>query len=112
MLIEVAISDDYITPAEERYLLECRKLLGLTDEQCNKVLRLLNLTTSEYAEFHKEIPSSTCVVCLNNPIEMIILPCYHYCLCSSCSGLMEQSASSILCPLCQCTVEKIERVYR
>ncbi|KAJ8977539.1 hypothetical protein NQ317_010059 [Molorchus minor] len=42
-----------------------------------------------------------CVVCKANPIEIILLPCGHVCLCEDCSvDITEQ------CPVCRAGIEK------
>ncbi|XP_019868962.2 mitochondrial E3 ubiquitin protein ligase 1 [Aethina tumida] len=45
--------------------------------------------------------SQLCVVCKTNPIEIIILPCGHVCLCEDCQVEIRDC-----CPVCRATIEK------
>ena len=52
-----------------------------------------------------ERDKSICVICLDNTREMVLKPCNHYCLCSSCSkGLRE-------CPLCKKKIQRTEKIF-
>ena len=52
-----------------------------------------------------EIDKSLCVICLDNTRELVLKPCNHYCLCSSCSnGLTE-------CPLCLKKIHSTEKIF-
>ncbi|GLV34222.1 Mitochondrial E3 ubiquitin protein ligase 1 [Carabus blaptoides fortunei] len=47
-----------------------------------------------------------CVVCRQNPREIILLPCGHVCLCEDCAdGIHEH------CPVCRRTIEKKSAAY-
>ncbi|XP_030764185.1 mitochondrial E3 ubiquitin protein ligase 1-like [Sitophilus oryzae] len=47
-----------------------------------------------------------CVVCKSNPIEMIILPCGHVCLCEDCADDITD-----LCPICRRNIEMKSVAY-
>ncbi|CAH1375065.1 mitochondrial E3 ubiquitin protein ligase 1-like [Tenebrio molitor] len=47
-----------------------------------------------------------CVVCKSNPIEIILLPCGHVCLCEDCS--IDISTN---CPVCRAPIEKKSVAY-
>ncbi|KAJ8933929.1 hypothetical protein NQ314_013685 [Rhamnusium bicolor] len=47
-----------------------------------------------------------CVVCKTNPIEIILLPCGHVCLCEDCSADITE-----LCPVCRAGIEKKAVAY-
>eukprot|EP00056_Hartaetosiga_gracilis_P005935 m.91006 g.91006 ORF g.91006 m.91006 type:complete len:499 (+) comp12321_c0_seq3:78-1574(+) len=40
-----------------------------------------------------------CVVCLCNPIDSLVLPCRHMCLCSVCAGSLRDQSTN--CPICR-----------
>ena len=40
-------------------------------------------------------PSNLCVICMDAPKCVVLMPCKHYCLCEGCSGLVQQ------CPVCR-----------
>jgi hypothetical protein len=46
-----------------------------------------------------------CVVCLCEEKDTVLVPCGHYCLCSSCSGSVQQ------CPICRCQIRLRQRVF-
>ena len=56
-----------------------------------------------------DVSGPDCVICLNNPIDTIILPCRHLCLCSDCSLLLRQQDSN-RCPVCRANIERLIRV--
>lgn len=43
---------------------------------------------------------SECSVCLFNPKDTLILPCYHICLCASCANMLRVQTNK-KCPLCR-----------
>ncbi|XP_060529408.1 mitochondrial E3 ubiquitin protein ligase 1 [Cylas formicarius] len=47
-----------------------------------------------------------CVVCKSNPIEMILLPCGHVCLCEDCAEDITEH-----CPICRSTIETRSVAY-
>lgn len=56
---------------------------------------------------NKEVVESekNCRICLDNDVEVTLIPCGHFCLCQSCTfGLKE-------CPLCRREIESIQRTY-
>ncbi len=55
-----------------------------------------------------------CVICLENPKNVVLLPCLHVCLCSSClSSSWRQDGTGSLreCPLCRVPIEKANECY-
>lgn len=55
----------------------------------------------------EELPDSQrCCVCHNNPREIILLPCGHYCLCEDCSiGINDN------CPICRTNIATKSAVF-
>lgn len=51
---------------------------------------------------------SECVVCFEREINVVLVPCGHYCCCSVCADAMGNEA----CPVCRAPVEKVVRTYR
>ncbi|XP_046395416.1 mitochondrial E3 ubiquitin protein ligase 1-like isoform X2 [Ischnura elegans] len=47
-----------------------------------------------------------CVVCRENPKELILMPCGHVCLCEDC-----YESISNKCPVCRAEVEKVSAAY-
>jgi E3 ubiquitin-protein ligase MUL1 len=52
--------------------------------------------------------SQECVVCLNNPREVILLNCGHICLCIDCVEALPQPMQ---CPVCRQSVERFLNTY-
>ncbi|XP_067009107.1 mitochondrial E3 ubiquitin protein ligase 1 [Anabrus simplex] len=50
--------------------------------------------------------SQACVVCRENPREIIILPCGHVCLCEDCSDVIMD-----VCPVCRSVIDKKAAAY-
>ncbi|CAG9764087.1 unnamed protein product [Ceutorhynchus assimilis] len=50
--------------------------------------------------------NKVCVVCRSNPIEIILLPCGHVCLCEDCADDITSS-----CPVCRATIEMKSAAY-
>lgn len=51
-----------------------------------------------------------CVVCLTNPLEIILYPCRHYCICLECAHTMISSNQSRACPICRVPVDALIQV--
>lgn len=47
-----------------------------------------------------------CVVCRQNPREIILLPCGHVCLCEDCADGIHSC-----CPVCRCEIERKSAAY-
>jgi len=39
-----------------------------------------------------------CIICMDQPIEYVCIPCGHHCLCSNCKTAIEESKE---CPYCR-----------
>ena len=52
-----------------------------------------------------EESDSTCVICMDAPLEMVLVPCGHMCVCESCSRQI------ISCPMCRKTVDNAVKVF-
>lgn len=51
-----------------------------------------------------------CAVCLDGPLENIVLPCGHLCLCSTC-GIRVAEMRPPRCPICRQGCTSVTRVY-
>jgi hypothetical protein len=45
-----------------------------------------------------------CLVCMENPYDVVLIPCGHYCLCSVCAYKLFKSGK---CPLCRGNIEDV-----
>ncbi|KAG6448698.1 mitochondrial E3 ubiquitin protein ligase 1 [Manduca sexta] len=84
------IAYKYLKRRKRRVLEECmRKQLAVGRRERRAIARDHNLTDLQL-----------CVVCTENPKEVILLPCGHVCLCEDCSDNIADT-----CPICR---ERIE----
>lgn len=51
----------------------------------------------------------TCVVCLNNPREVVTLDCGHIAMCGDCASLLPEPHK---CPVCRELIERFLPIYR
>jgi hypothetical protein len=52
---------------------------------------------------------STCIICCNNPKEMVVSPCGHFYACQMCS--IEEKKSSDICAMCRVVVKERLRLF-
>jgi hypothetical protein len=60
-----------------------------------------------------EEDSRLCTVCLTQPIDMVIMPCFHACLCKQCAGALSLQGTANLsqCPICRGHVMSTHVIY-
>ena len=46
-----------------------------------------------------------CIVCLQNPRDVILIACGHFCVCKNCAGQVDH------CPLCRCEISQRINVF-
>ena len=52
---------------------------------------------------------NNCSICLTNPLEILLKPCGHICICDQCSVKLNVTLPK--CPICREVVTSSERVY-
>jgi hypothetical protein len=108
-LLEGIIASGTITSKQEELLARNREQYSISDSDHTQILRSLGFNHSSWAELYsqKEQPSSekSCIICFENQINVILLPCAHLALCSSCAkNLMS-------CPICRESIQSTIVVY-
>jgi len=53
----------------------------------------------------KPLRIDACVVCFGRERDHAIIPCYHMCVCRSCSERLHK------CPICRGEVASVKRIY-
>lgn len=48
-----------------------------------------------------------CKICLDNPVEVLFLPCKHVCCCQTCSNKLRVRE----CPICRGQIKAIQPLY-
>lgn len=76
---------------------ELRKQIEETRRERRKNARDTNIELSE---------SQLCVVCKNNPKEIILLPCGHVCICGDCNDDITHK-----CPICRTEISNRAVAY-
>lgn len=61
------------------------------------------------AEMKEEASTSSCVICLDAPVEGACIPCGHMAGCMSC--LNEIKAKKWGCPVCRANIDQVIRLY-
>jgi len=109
--LHLALADRIVTSDEAKVLVDQRKKWGITEEEHLEALKELGYSATDFAACHKDsIGMQPCVVCLDNPSNVIILPCYHVCLCEDCAHHVK-SSSNPTCPNCRVKAEVVHRIY-
>ena len=61
------------------------------------------------------IPHTECSVCMDAPVDTVVLPCGHICLCSACCASLSRTANAnavpLKCPLCRINADRTQRIY-
>jgi len=80
-------------------------------EELQKLRNLLNATenlvfsSSEDKENLADNDEGLCNICMDNPIDCVILECGHMCACSKCAKSLKE------CPICRRKVVRVVRTY-
>ena len=63
------------------------------------------------ATYGDELPDGlpTCSICLTNPVDTALRPCFHASFCEECAGAI--STRRLPCPICRGQVTGVQRVY-
>ena len=56
-------------------------------------------------ELERERELKQCVVCLDRPRKVMIIPCNHYCLCQECERQLDK------CPICTKRIRRVEKIF-
>ena len=55
------------------------------------------------------VSPQTCVVCLSENREVILMNCGHVCVCAGCA--MEIMATRPICPICRATIDRVAPAF-
>lgn len=91
--------------ARQYYSDYCRKRDHKKKEAARKERRKLARESTVHDDDKSPVTSPICVVCLNNPVEVMIMDCNHVCLCLDCS---EQVRS---CPICRSRIAQTVEAF-
>ncbi|XP_060561633.1 mitochondrial ubiquitin ligase activator of nfkb 1-like [Ruditapes philippinarum] len=83
------------------------KAKRIREDFINSVRELRRQTEDQREESDNDI-SSSCVVCLSNPREIVLLDCGHICLCAECVTILPEP---LKCPVCRQDVDRYLTTY-
>jgi hypothetical protein len=64
-----------------------------------------SLTGPGTSDAGNSLPRRTCCVCLAKPLQVVLIPCGHACVCRRCSRKLDK------CPLCRLDIQATQRIY-
>jgi hypothetical protein len=74
---------------------------GTADYPSSTDVSCTGVGTSETGSLQRR----TCCVCLAKPLQVVLIPCGHACVCRRCSRKLEK------CPLCRLDIQATQRFY-
>lgn len=87
---------EYIKSARENAQARAHPNVSIPSNACNESTQIdENIVENKF----------TCVICCENPIESVLLPCKHVHTCMRCALNLDS------CSVCRSTILKIERIY-
>lgn len=117
-VLQMSLMDKSLTPDEDALLSSVRQKLGISAEDHARILKECGWTVEEF-ETIRQYPEDPwrreCCLCLDAPAIMIVLDCFHLCLCERCaksfaSQPLEQGKEK-LCPKCRAPIRTIHKTY-
>lgn len=52
-------------------------------------------------EVNNQFDNKVCICCKDKPVEYIYTSCGHYCICTTCVGVLAQQQGAYKCPVCR-----------
>lgn len=87
--------------ARERFLATHRH----TQQQRVACARKLDFSNTVVVE--PKIEVQDCIVCMDRPSSRLLVPCMHFCVCSSCASMLQKPT----CPKCRTKIKEIRKVF-
>nr|XP_056706219.1 mitochondrial ubiquitin ligase activator of nfkb 1-A-like [Euleptes europaea] len=85
-----------------------RHRLKQEKEEERRAFEDLQLHKGLAREADEELPASTCVICLANPRQCVLLPCGHVCCCFRCFQALPRRT----CPMCRSPIDRVVPLYQ
>lgn len=54
-----------------------------------------------------EEENEECVICFDNPHDVVLVPCGHYCLCKGCADKLSSPSAKRRCPMCRGQIDQV-----
>jgi len=80
----------------------------IKNEEKEKIEEKQKIKEKEKEKIENEEKEEECMICLDNPADTTVMPCFHTVVCSDCSHQLENTADAKIC--CQCR-RPIEGVF-
>ena len=91
--------------AAPAHLVDDRASVGRTAGAASAVTAAAAPISSSTPSTTEASEVSVCKVCLDAPLEVLLRPCRHLCVCQQCSGRLSE------CPICRGQIESRERIF-
>ena len=96
---------------ERQWMIDCinkRRQVGQTMGQPKgeKVGQVEQPKMNDRNDDRNNNPDNDCTICMEKPINSVIIPCGHLCCCYKCG---KELAS---CPICRANIEKIVKTFK
>lgn len=110
---EISVSDFFnFVINKENHIVECDEIWeeNIDEEPESEDTEENEISFSQTTEVLK------CVICLTEPRNILLMPCKHFKICSSCLQHLDQkskkNSSSLLCPYCRQIVENNFNIFQ
>jgi hypothetical protein len=104
----VGASGDY-AESDLKAIATMKERMGVSEEVHREVMGTLGLDMDEIEDFVAD--KDACIICQENKIDNVFIPCGHMCSCTPCATRMSQTGNN-KCPLCRKDVMSMFKVYK
>lgn len=105
------IADEAVSSASleamHKYMVE----LKISEGDHLQALKELGFTRESFDIMKKFGGKERCIVCLEQPKNIVVIPCMHLCLCEVCAENTIKKNKSPKCPMCQKKLEKTMPIF-
>jgi len=108
--IGIAIKESNLCPNCSKcfkFFSSLRKVRPINISANEKNIQTENEVSIPITSIKNDIKPFTCMVCMNNMIDVIIEPCHHICICNECVKKLSKNE----CPCCNHVIKEVKNIY-